>query len=605
VEAATPTLQFLPLLTSSVKANVTSVGMDNNFTARLVGPQNWQLNMNLKVGERHYRIQDRRDEVKLLSFSVNKMFSPGVVFTAGQSDNRTFNRVVSITGGFQDFINNVNQMSTGLSANPVQQRFIRFDGRVHGDLSQRELTYKNDFSISGQAGGGVRLDLTKQITVQGRAFRRESRERSTSSISSFDNLGAHDDSLKADVDINLTQNIAVDFAYFNFKGEREYADQARGSLGGQLQGEENLIRELEIRRAKQYELGTNIKLLSDITLAVDARHSEELRDYLIATTRFNRTETNALNADMNYALSDKTRLGVKVEDRRTLRDLGPQSISSFDEERKRVDVTFNHHFSPTFNFDVTLYQLLAQSFYIDYEANPRDRDQLDQAATLRIGSKPFKKLQTNITLAVTSTEFINSDASFSSDNRTRTRYDMRPVITYFPNHRITLTQQYGIAVEFTEFAFNPDDNFLDRNVTFSNDLKVRLLPRVDTRFYYTLRFHDRGSYLPVGPQGQRLLDRQREDRTDQLELSMKYEMTKRIKFIGSFDHTRREDTTIDTGNTRITENGGVQGGVEGNYTWTGNKRLTFKVSKVNRYSPFGTPEQNDFWLVNSEFKYDF
>ena len=246
-----------------------------------------------------------------------------------------------------------------------------------------------------------------------------------------------------------------------------------------------------------------------------------------------------------------------------------------------------------------------QTFYLRFNDHPRDQDQVEYSGNIQIRSKPFKKIGASIGSSFIRTDFINIHKSLSSNNRTKTRYDLRPTITYTMTDRITITQTYGLSIEFTDHTFVPEDNFLDRNVTFSNNVSAQLTGKLRSKFFYSYHFHDRGSYLAEEEGGERFLNREREDRRDQVRLEFDYRVTKHFIILGKQEYSRREDRTIGSSNVRVSEDGGIEGGIRANYSWPNNRSLRFTVLKANRFGSFTAEAQKDYWVVDAEFKYAF
>ena len=105
---------------------------------------------------------------------------------------------------------------------------------------------------------------------------------------------------------------------------------------------------------------------------------------------------------------------------------------------------------------------LTQSFYWDTD---RDRDQRYQFANVRVTSDLFSNVDAGIYLSGTRTDFVNVRASLSQNNRTETRLELRPEFTWRINERIELKQKYGLNIEYSDFVFQEDENFLDRTIT--------------------------------------------------------------------------------------------------------------------------------------------
>jgi hypothetical protein len=340
-------------------------------------------------------------------------------------------------------------------------------------------------------------------------------------------------------------------------------------------------------------------------LNLSANHSEDVFDYAIQKERFSNTTSDGFTGAIDYRLPWKSRATVSFEGNSTLHDLGPQSVSSLTDKRKLVRLGISHQFTPTLTVDLNGSTQLLQSFYLDYEANPRDRDQVDSSVNLRLSSTPFKPIQATINVAYSGSEFINIDSSESGNNRTRSLYEFRPGFTYTMNQWLTIIQSYGIAIEFTDYTYKSTDNFLDRNLTFTNTFLFRPMKDVDFKFEYALYLHDTGSYLPDPVTGEDVLDVQSEDRRDRTNIRVDYRINQRVKVFGENLYSRFENRFLSSDTETVTIDGQLKLGTMGDYDWGSGRKLSFTVARVKRFSPFGAEAEKNYWDARSEFSYPF
>jgi len=603
---------FKPTFELTSKGNVTSNDMMGRFSSSLFGFQGWSLVSNLSASQTNYRSRDRREESKLFNNSLGRMIRPGLSIAIGQSSSRVFNRAALVTGGFQDFILNNDALTGTVTATSTGSGPLGWDGRVLGTITDGQYTFKNDTGQGGQTNGGVRYRFWDggRVQVQLRGSYRDVSEKSTSVYRTFDGLSTTEDSLSSTVDIALTDSLSIGVDWMDYSYERVFADQSRGAGGAQNVGAENLFKETERRENRNLGFNVNTSPIKGFNLVMGASHSEQLNDFANTPTRYSRTVEDRVASDVAYQMKSGMKATIKLENSETLRDLGPQSRSSYTDVRKRLSLGLSKAFSQTFRVDVNAAQALTQSFYVDFAATPRDRDLLDSSIRANIASAPFPKISTALSLSVTSSKFVNTHYSQSENNRTKDRYDFRPTIRYKMNDRVSVEQSYGLAIEVTDFHFKPEENFLDRNITFSNRITHNVTDHLKTDFTYSLTLHDRGSYLPLIVDGvqvgsEEYLDIEREDRTDQTRLSFEWKVSDHVSLVGRHDYSRRRDKTIATGSTNTTTDGGIEGGATGSYDWGAGRQLSFEFKRAERFSPFGTEEQKKYWIANLSFKYAF
>ncbi len=550
-------------------------------------------------------MQDRFEDNRNLAFTYLQTFRPGLAGSFGYSDSRVFNRSIAVGGSFQDFIINDKSLTAGGTFNEKYEK-LRVDMGATSLLSNGERTYKTDQSLAAGASGGVGYNVVGQrLVVQARGAYRASADQSQSIDSLYTGLGGSEDSVVAAIRLAATDSVSVRADYQSYHGEREYLDQAVGSLGGQLSGAQNVLLETETRETRSTILAMNASIWPGIRLKLSTSHDEQLFDYLIQTTRYSRTVGDGVNGTLSYTMPWKTVSTFQFENSATLRDLGPQSIASTRDKRKRVSLSLDHSFTKSFTMGVIASTQLQQSFYVDYADNPRDRDQVDDNVSFHLSSTPFKKISANVSVSYTSTQFINIDSTQSSNNRQRQLYEFRPGFTYYITPQLTLNQTYGLGIEYTKYVYTQQDNFLDRNITLTNT--VDFAPASAIRLYmgYYLILHDTGSYLPSEPGGIDLLDISSTDRRDRMVLRAEYTVGKGLTFLGENQYSHFLTRDKANGFETVTTDGQIKVGASGTYKWREDRTLVFHMYRVKRFSPYGSEKEKNYWDMNSEFHYSF
>ena len=602
-----PAYMFMPVFTGTSRAGVSSVRLGGNFRHTFMKGSDMTLQTTLNASKEEFRLQARSNESKMFQNLLMYRFGvSGWSASVNHMDNRMFNRVVAVTGGFQDVILNTLTLSASLRHNSINADNFRWDGNIMAARTNAEKTFKTDLSQGGEVAGGFGYSLLNRwLVVRARSYYKNIDVTSLSTSGIYPGLFLKEDSTSADVEIHFSDRQVARFELDEFNAREKFTDQERGSLGGQIAGAENLIEETRIVEARVMNVGFTSHMLSGLDLRVDAQHADHLTDYAVTKTRFSHNISDFLRSEVKYTFFTGTRASVNIDATNMLKDLGPQSVSSHNRRSREVKVGLNHAFNQTFNVNATGSALLIQTFYLRYDDNPRDQDQLEHRVNVQITSRPFRKISASIGSSLIRTEFINIDGTLSSSNRIKSRYDFRPSITYNMNERISITQNYGLSIEFTDHTFVPEDNFLDRNVTFSNDVSARITERLRSTFYYGYHFHDRGSYLSAEEGGERYLNREREDRRDQIKIKFSYQFTDKLAVIGNQDYSRREDRTIGSSNVRVSEDGGIEVGIRGNYNFGANRTLRLTLLKANRFGSFTAEAQKDYWIVDAEIKYAF
>jgi hypothetical protein len=617
-------IRFIPKYLNQINGDVNGVSMKNAFQVAAMTPFGSMFSFNVSAEEKHYRLQDKFDENKQLSATVGHTFD---LFTNGSLsfiDNRVFNRSIIPGGAAQDYIFNDKSVNAGVAykrAYDTDSRNIgrlRLDAIGNGSAVQGKRTYKDDQTLAAGGFGGVTTDfLGRRLTVGARGGHRETWDKSKTSLGEYGGLGSGEDSLSTAASAELADSIFVDAKYVYYEADRTWADQAQGSQGSQQQGVENVFQETERRSARGIVLALDAQVLKKFNVNVVGTHDSQLSDYVVQQTRFSNTVTDGLRGTFAYTTPWATTATVSLENFKTLRDLGPLSVSSYFDTRKKAGIMMGHHFNNGLSVDLNGNTMLTRSEYLDKVANPRDRDQIDTSVNLRISSAPFPKINASVSLAYSASEFVNIDSTQSENNRTRDLYELRPSFTYAFSEHLSVSQTYGIAIEYTDFTFKSSSNFLDRNLTFANKFDFRPTANITFVFDYSYNFHDNGSYLPDEETGEEVLLVQGEDRRDRVFLRVDYRLLQRVResaqgtlhqtlgFFGENRFSRFEDRSVVSDTKTVTTDGQIVVGTRGDYELGTGRALKFSLARVKRFSKFGSDAEKNYWDMRSEFNYAF
>ncbi len=594
-----------PAYNGSIRGGASRLKMTNGFTNSLDFWNGLNMTTTMRIGETKYREQDREDITKELSHNMVMMVKPGLIIGGLLSDRRVNNRTLSFTGDLQNYIQNKQNATAKVDYTTALMRGARVNSWSHVTLTKDQLNFKVDKSLKGDVGGGVMYKMTDRVSFTGRGYLSRSGDRSKAGATTYTGLSSLQDSLLSMGSIQVTDSARVGFEYIRYNSERSYMDLPRGIFLEQDLDTEDIVRERELRSTRLMALNAEVKPLRGVTLEMEAKQEEQIRSYAVEQRRSSRTVTDFLKGNLKYSLGKETEATVMLEERQVLHDLGPKSVSSYDEKQQSFSFMFRHAFSPITSWNVKASTALRQVFYLDFETTPRDWDQLKQSLHSSIRSKLFSKVDVNIIVSATLIDVVNIHTDLSNDNRKETTYDLRPIITYRINDRIEIKQEYSLNIDFTDYVFTDDDNFLDRNIRFSNTVLTHLTDDLDVDFYYGLHLHDRGSYLRDNPDDERLLNIDAKDRKDEIWLKCRYQMSETLTALCEQRYSIRVDRLVGSGVETEFEDGEIRGGLKGNYNWGARKTFNFTMIRVKRFGRFNTAAQNDFWELDARMNYQF
>jgi hypothetical protein len=374
-----------------------------------------------------------------------------------------------------------------------------------------------------------------------------------------------------------------------------------------LSGAENVLLESETRNTRNTAMLLSSHVGRRFTLSLGASHDEQTYDYAVNKSRFTHNVTDGVNGTVTYSMPWKTVALFTFEGKEALTDYGPnRRSSSLTDKSKRVSLKMDHSFSKTFTMGFSGSSAIAQQFYLDPKANPRDRDQVDTSLNLSIRSQLFTKFSANISLAYGNTEIVNIDSTQSQDNRVRELWDFRPGFTYMVTPNLSIVQIYGLSFEYVDYDYEDTQNYLDRNITFSNEFRFRPMRNVSTSFLYRLTRHNKGSYLPDPITGERFLNTTSRDTRQETEIRVDYRMTQAISFFAEQQYSRFDDEIVGTDEVDATITGQVMVGTQASYDWGGGKKLNVLMSRVKVFNPNNQQAAaKDYWDARSEIVYSF
>jgi hypothetical protein len=86
---------------------------------------------------------------------------------------------------------------------------------------------------------------------------------------------------------------------------------------------------------------------------------------------------------------------------------------------------------------------------------------------------------------------------------------------------------------------------------------------------------------------------------------MDYQINTHLSIVGRQEYNRREDSTPGRSKITVNEDGGLEVGIRGSYNWSTDQTLSLEMKRANRFGAFSTEAQQNYWIVNAQFKYAF
>jgi hypothetical protein len=601
VSANVPSLTATTKYNGGIKGNVTRVELANRFNATFAFTSGLLSMTTLSASESHYRLQDRQDTNK--SFNSNLVYPvmPGLLLDGTLSDTRFFNRVITFSNATQDLKNNTQKAQANAQYGRSLGWGFTGNSRASVATGRSEQTYLNDQTEEGSIRAGVDYSMGRFFTASAKGFIRRTSLEAISGAAKYQGLGAVQDSVLVSARFVLTDSSVVRMEYMRYTSDDDYLELPRGAFG-QQQFDQEVTPENEKKDVRSILISGDTKPLPGVTLAFSATHSDRATYFFVDKRRTRRDTGDRLDADLVYQPFAKTRISVGMEKSDYFHWLGPEKAGSFFDEDKKLKFNWDQGVTANTRLSMQTGVSLVQSVYVDTD---RDRDQRYAFANARLSSQLWPQVNAAVYISVAKTDFVNISASLSQNNRAETTYEFRPEFTYRINDRLQLSQKYGLSIQYSDFVFQEDENFLDRNITFANNFRARLTTNLTADFFYSLRLHSKGSYLSPYEGAEKVLDINQEDRRDEVSIGFRYQLNKNLALIGLNEYGQRRDLMATAGRNSLFKDGGIEFGVEGNYDLGAQRGLKLAMRRVKRFGRFNADAQKDYWVMNSSLDYTF
>jgi hypothetical protein len=588
-----------------IKGDVNQVSMGNRLSATLSLARGIMSVTSLNADDSEYRIEDRSIINKSFTSTLLYPAAPGLMLNGGISDARSFNSLVTSTGQRQDFVNNTQRADANANYARLLGKGVSVTGSALATAARSEQTFETNKTREGEAAAGIRYGLGRMLEATARGYFHLDAQESESGGRRFTGLGASADSVVARARLVVRDSSVVTADYTRFTSKRDYLDIPRTSQGGlAISDTVQVTPEEESRDVKGASINAETKPFSGLKLTLRAEHSDAATYFAQARQRTGRDTGDLVSGTVTYTPGRRTSFTFDFKKRSTFRWQGPERTGHYDDTDKTMGLGWNQTLTGTLRFTAKAGASLARTVYVDPDQNG-DRDQRYVYANVRLNSKLVPKVDASVYVNVARTDVVKIRASQSANNRQETLYELRPEFTYKITNRIDLTQRYGLNIQFADYVFQENENFLDRVLSFSNLLRTRLSTKLGVDFYYALQRHDKGSYLRPEPEAERVLVVNQEERRDEVKISFRYQINRHLTLLGANDYSQRKDLLAPPERSAVLKNGGVEIGIDGSYDFGGQRSLKLAMKRVKRFGRFNAEGQNDYWVMDSSINYKF
>ena len=490
------------------------------------------------------------------------------------------------------------------------------------------LAGKSLFSLTGRAGGGqndFKYDNDIQATASGRlwygigpdlglsggygVWRR--RENSDVSGRKFKNMPSDMDTISAKVSYGRGEQKLLYVDYKRTMGVVRKVDPPRGNSLEVIENPDLARMEQSSRKTENVFVKSRIAPVSYLTFDFEFRRDYFDQQNVVDERLSKETELKKLQAKVGYRYSDDGRANFEIERKENDVDYGPVSLSSYLEKERTIKASLIHDISDSLRVSLRGSGTLKQRYYTKKDANPRDADYLYYSflADLDAGL-PFD-IRAGIKFTYKQYETINIDRSLSGDNRTDFTYWVVPRFTLRPSDWLEIGQEYEIKMEFTDFSFFENKNYLDRTTIMNTRAKFKFF-RSHLGIKHRYQFVDTGTYLSPPDGSERLYGRTNESFEHRFDFRYEYmPVTDFTLFTYSnyrFQESNRlgaVDGEMGVISTRYYDSGEMRLGFSRMSRVTESGKVDLNVGWVRRFGPNLTQERREFWEIDMNVEINF
>jgi hypothetical protein len=600
---------FVPTWTSFMSSGDSDVSMGSQVevASQLKG---WLFNSLVRLESRRYRGRDMEDLVEQLMNTAMKnvrgLYKVRIMIGEVYSKKKT----LGLARFGKDMIFDKESATLEAAFTRPILKATSSQISVTGDARQGRSDFKYDKTTAGGVSGSITYDFGGLLRLRGQGGVARKQESSEIGSIVFSAIPSHVDTVRLQVDYGRSSQKLFAVQYRKISAIDRKVSPPRGNSleildnPGAAQQEESRINE------ERFELGSNVRIFSFLNMNVDFEHETKSHKNKVETRLSKEMENTSLVAATNYRFSKSGNLRVNVETSERSDDYGPLSLSSFREKEKAVGMRLSQDVTDSLSVSMSGSASLKQRFYKKRDANPRDADYLYYKLEAGMRAAPLPRVNTDITGTVTRNEIINIDGTLSSDNRVDYHYRLVPKIRVRPARWLEISQEYAIKIEYTDFVYKEDENYLNRTTTMITDARLRVLRPLLFSFKHVYLMKDNGSYLMRD--GVRKYNRSGESFEHGLFLKALYNPSLELSLIAEVDFRNQQNNRLGflQGSKIVTssttyDSGGLKLGVMRDKKFWGNGKLKFDINYVRRFGPYLSAEKREYWDVDSSITFSF
>ena len=582
-------------------------GMSSTFNAY----GGWILNSNLTISKKKFRGRDMDLIMENFMNSAVKVV-PGT-YNLNLSIGKIYSKQVS--SGMAKYGKEIVMEDESAALSYIYSRATlgadKTEGHFTGKASMGQQDFKFNKTMAVQAGGYQNYSIGDKIGVGGGFGTTFKREQSDIGAIEFKGITSRVDTLRAGFEIGGKGEKFLKVKYSRKMGVLRQIDPPFGNSMQALDNPEDAQEEENRIKGETLHLESAIKPMKTLSIKVTFDHNYSDEKFVVENRRNKEMESNNLEATASYKYSTNGSLGITMKRGESVTEFGPTSVASYSMKNYALNGSWKHSIHDSLDISLTGTMTLKQKFYVKKEQNPRDVDHLFSSIGGKINAYLFRVIKTAIAISASRREIVNIDATLSGDNRADYQYLLVPEFSIRPATWIAIKQKYEIKMDYTEYSFDPDRNYLNRNTVLVTDASFRLLPPLRFSLNHRYQMKDTGSYLAKDG-GERLYGPTNQNLEHKLKMNLKYTPAKDTAFFIQAQFKDQVNNSIGfvdgkrvIRSSSLSESGDFRIGLERKQNVTESGKLDLNITYVKKYAPFLSEDRRQYWDIQANFTLDF
>ena len=270
-----------------------------------------------------------------------------------------------------------------------------------------------------------------------------------------------------------------------------FAVDVRRSTGAQEYPKQEQT-ELQERENEATAITADLQLLEGLDAELTFNYSRSQQYYRVEPSRNSDVTARGVAANITYTAGETSFRASLTSDRKRNDYF---DVQTGDNYTSTVLMNLGHTFQEGLDASVRGRMSLLSVHYDDVEANDQDRDLFDRDATLTVNYKMMEGITTGLVVKVRENQLIYIRRSRTGDNKTTQKFSVEPFIRKSFTPRFGASQRYQLSADYTFYQYDPDANFLIRNMSITTGCNWKLFGALELGLEHAWRAQDEGSYV--------------------------------------------------------------------------------------------------------------